>query len=145
MPGKNRQPRQPQGRQSQARQAREVDSTGTLEGFEPPGEPTGDGAGTSATRSPDAESGAEGLAFEQALESLEAIVDELEDGELALEASLERFERGVRLSRLCADQLAVARRRIELLAGGEGDDAVAPFEPGDASDRAGEAGEAPDD
>lgn len=53
--------------------------------------------------------------FESALAELEAIVKELEDGQLPLEASLQRFERGIRLSRFCHTRLEDAERRIEVL------------------------------
>ncbi|MCK7521311.1 MAG: exodeoxyribonuclease VII small subunit [Ignavibacteriales bacterium] len=44
----------------------------------------------------------------------------LEEGDLALEQSLELYERGVRLSRYCHARLEEAERRIEVLAeGGE--------------------------
>ena len=59
--------------------------------------------------------------FEKALERLEEIVDQLEQGDLELEQALSAFEEGVRLSRHCAGQLDAAERRIEVLvqAGGE--------------------------
>jgi len=57
----------------------------------------------------------EALSFEEALTRLEAVVDELEDGELQLDASLRIFEEGVRLSRECATQLDAAEERIEVL------------------------------
>ena len=57
----------------------------------------------------------EAAPFEASLERLEAIVGELESGELDLEASLARFEEGVALSRACAGQLADARQRIDVL------------------------------
>lgn len=53
--------------------------------------------------------------FESALKQLEAIVKELEDGELTLEQSLERYEQGVRLARFCNAKLEEAEKRIELL------------------------------
>jgi len=53
--------------------------------------------------------------FEDALAQLEAIVAELEGGELALEASLARYEHGVRLARFCSGKLEEAEKRIELL------------------------------
>ena len=58
---------------------------------------------------------AEPLGFEEALTRLEAVVDQLEEGELQLEASLQIFEEGVRLSRECAAQLDAAEARIEVL------------------------------
>jgi exodeoxyribonuclease VII small subunit len=82
--------------------------------------------------------------FEQALERLERIVKDLEDGDRPLEESLRLFEEGVRLTRLCAARLDEAQRKIELLARGEqGELKVVPFEPpaddagprGDDSDR----------
>ena len=77
--------------------------------------------------------------FERAIERLEEIVDELESGDLELEAALGAFEEGVRLSKACAAQLDVAERRIEVLTR-EGGDAVArPFESDD-----GDAGESDD-
>ena len=53
--------------------------------------------------------------FESALAELETIVKTLEDGQLPLEQSLERFERGIALSRFCHTRLEDAERRIELL------------------------------
>ncbi len=53
--------------------------------------------------------------FESALDELEALVRTLEDGQLPLEQSLERFERGIALSRYCHARLEHAERRVELL------------------------------
>ena len=53
--------------------------------------------------------------FESALAELETIVKTLEDGQLPLEQSLERFERGIALSRFCHTRLEDAERRVELL------------------------------
>jgi len=55
------------------------------------------------------------LRFEEALERLEAIVDGLEGGELALEEALARFEEGVGLTRALGEQLTQAERRVEQL------------------------------
>src|SRR5205085_2101267 len=46
--------------------------------------------------------------FESAIAELETIVKRLEDGDLALEKSLELFERGVQLSRFCHAKLEEA-------------------------------------
>ncbi len=51
--------------------------------------------------------------FETVLEKLEQVVGELDQGELPLEAALERFEQGVRLSKECARRLDAAEQRIE--------------------------------
>jgi exodeoxyribonuclease VII small subunit len=53
--------------------------------------------------------------FESAIAELESIVKTLEEGDLALEKSLELFERGVQLSRFCHTRLEEAERRIEIL------------------------------
>ena len=68
--------------------------------------------------------------FESSLEELEAIVRELEQGELPLEKSLELFEQGVKLSRECQERLNQAERRIEILMrDNQGRPTVRPFEP----------------
>ena len=53
--------------------------------------------------------------FEAAIAELESIVKKLEEGDLALETSLELYERGVRLSRFCHARLEEAERRVEVL------------------------------
>lgn len=53
--------------------------------------------------------------FEGSLKRLEEIVSQLEGNTLALDQSLEIFEEGVKLVRLCASRLDDAERRIELL------------------------------
>ncbi len=53
--------------------------------------------------------------FEASLQALERIVQELEQGDLPLEKSLELFEQGINLSRQCQDRLNQAERRIEVL------------------------------
>jgi len=60
------------------------------------------------------------IKFEDALERLEQIVDQLEAGELPLETSLKVFEEGVALARRCAKYLEEAEKRIELLTKDEG-------------------------
>lgn len=53
--------------------------------------------------------------FEAAIAELETIVKKLEEGDLALEKSLELYERGVQLSRFCHSRLEAAERRIEIV------------------------------
>ena len=53
--------------------------------------------------------------FEAAIAELETIVKKLEDGDLALDASLGLYERGVELSRFCHAKLEAVERRIEVL------------------------------
>jgi len=68
--------------------------------------------------------------FEEALERLEALVEALEEGDLELEASLEKFEEGVKLVRSCSERLKSAELRVKQLEarsgsgdGGDGGDA----------------------
>ncbi len=60
---------------------------------------------------------AEPLPFEEAMEKLEAIVHELEDGRIGLTEALARYEEGVKILRQCFDFLQKAERRIEILVG----------------------------
>jgi exodeoxyribonuclease VII small subunit len=57
--------------------------------------------------------------FEDALNKLEKIVSQLEQGDTSLEESLKLFEEGVRLSRLCNEKLDEAEKRVEVLLKGE--------------------------
>ena len=65
--------------------------------------------------------------FEKALNRLEAIVDELEEGKLALEASIARFEEGVTLTRFLEAELARAQKRVEELVESAGQPATRPW------------------
>ena len=68
-----------------------------------------------------------GLAeLEESIRTLEALVEELEGGELPLEKALAEFERGVRLTRRCQAALAEAEQRIEILLSEDGE--PEPFE-----------------
>lgn len=58
--------------------------------------------------------------FEEALKKLEKIVEELEDGDLSLDESLEKYEEGIRLSKICAKKLDTAKKKVELLMKSEG-------------------------
>ncbi len=55
------------------------------------------------------------LSFEQALEELEKIVEELETGEVGLEDSLKLYEKGIGLYRLCMKRLEDLQGKIEVL------------------------------
>ncbi len=58
--------------------------------------------------------------FETLLKDLEAVVETLESGDLPLEEALEKFERGIKLSREASGRLEDAERRIqEILADGK--------------------------
>ena len=71
-----------------------------------------------------------GLAqLEKSLQSLEALVDKLESGELSLEKALAEFERGVKLTRQCQLALQEAEQRIEILLAQNKDAAPVEFDP----------------
>ncbi len=53
--------------------------------------------------------------FEDALALLEDIVKSLEEGNMSLDESLQKFEQGIRLSRLCNSKLDDAEKKINLL------------------------------
>ncbi len=58
--------------------------------------------------------------FEDSINALEDLVNVLENGELSLEESLSTFEKGIRLTKECQQQLTMAEQKIALLTG-EGD------------------------
>ncbi len=53
--------------------------------------------------------------FEENLKNLEEILQQLEHGELPLETALAKFETGMRLVRLCNQQLDAVDRKVEIL------------------------------
>ncbi|MBU2712677.1 MULTISPECIES: exodeoxyribonuclease VII small subunit [Zooshikella] len=55
------------------------------------------------------------LNFEQSLQALEKLVEQLESGELSLEESLQTFEQGIKLTRQCQEALKEAEQKVQLL------------------------------
>jgi len=55
------------------------------------------------------------VSFEQNLEQLERVVEELESGELELADSLDRFKQGIELSGKCREMLDQAQKTVESL------------------------------
>jgi exodeoxyribonuclease VII small subunit len=72
----------------------------------------------------------DGVSFEDAIRRLGHIVEQLERGDLPLEASLKLFEEGIGLARISQRRLDGAERRIEELLGIDEDGEVLtrPFE-----------------
>ena len=55
------------------------------------------------------------IKFEKAIQRLEKIVDDLEKGELDIDKSLDIFEEGIKMSRVCSKKLNEAESKIEKL------------------------------
>ena len=55
------------------------------------------------------------IKFEKAIQRLEKIVDDLEKGEMDIDKSLEIFEEGIKMSRVCSKKLNEAEAKIEKL------------------------------
>jgi exodeoxyribonuclease VII small subunit len=66
--------------------------------------------------------------FEDHLEALERIVEELESGELSLDDSMARFEEGVKRLKSCTSMLEAAEKQVNILVRG----AEEPFSEEDA-------------
>ena len=69
------------------------------------------------------------MKFEDCLQRLEKIVQELERGDVPLEKSLTLFEEGMQLSASCRKQLDEAEGKIEILLKQNGRLQTEPFEP----------------
>ena len=64
--------------------------------------------------------------FEASIARLEALVTQMENGELTLEASLKTFEEGIKLTRECQKALKDAEQKVALLMEKNGEQ---PFKP----------------
>lgn len=72
--------------------------------------------------------------FESALSRLEKITEELEQGDLSLEASLKKFDEGIQLTEFCNAKLSDARTRVEILLKKNGQLEAEPFADIDSDD-----------
>lgn len=70
------------------------------------------------------------MTFEEAVESLQAAVRRLEEGDLTLDESLASYEEGIQRLSQCQKLLAAAERKIELLRGfdADGNAVTEPFD-----------------
>ncbi|RPI71519.1 MAG: exodeoxyribonuclease VII small subunit [Desulfobacteraceae bacterium] len=75
--------------------------------------------------------------FEQAMQKLETIVENLEKGELSLEDSLKEFEEGMNLAQFCSKKLEEAEQKVAILVKeGQNRYAERPFEEPDQEESA---------
>ncbi|MBI5789738.1 MAG: exodeoxyribonuclease VII small subunit [Candidatus Schekmanbacteria bacterium] len=70
----------------------------------------------------------EKLDFDHAVQKLEAIVHELESGNLSLEKALTAFEEGIGLINFCNQQIESAEKKIEVLTESGGKKKLVPYE-----------------
>ena len=70
------------------------------------------------------------LEFEAAVEQIDRILRQMEEGRLGLEEGLARYEQGIRLLGQCYAQLGQAEQKIRLLTGTDeaGNPTMLPFE-----------------
>lgn len=65
--------------------------------------------------------------FEQMIAELEAIVQQLEQGDLSLDDALAQFERGITLTRASQQQLQAAEQKVQLLLQQNNQQQLVPF------------------
>ena len=53
--------------------------------------------------------------FESTIAELETLVEEMEHGDISLEESLKKFERGIELTRNCQKALEDAEQKVKIL------------------------------
>lgn len=66
--------------------------------------------------------------FEKSLESLEALVEEMESGDLSLDDALKSFEKGIKLTQECQQALDEAEQKVAILLGDDATVEPAPFD-----------------
>jgi exodeoxyribonuclease VII small subunit len=65
--------------------------------------------------------------FEDSLQELELLVEQMEQGDITLEESLKSFERGVKLTSTCQKALQDAEQKVQILLEKNGKQALEPF------------------
>src|SRR5690554_492067 len=75
------------------------------------------------------------LDLEAALAQLEAIVTQMETGDLSLEDSLKAFEKGIALTRACQQRLTLAEQQVTQLLEREDGPQLEPFDSDEVEDR----------
>ncbi|MDJ0941329.1 MAG: exodeoxyribonuclease VII small subunit [Woeseiaceae bacterium] len=70
--------------------------------------------------------------LEKALTDLEALVEELEAGDLPLEKAMKKFEEGIKLTRGAQSALKEAEQKVEILLKSAGGETLEDFDVDDA-------------
>ena len=73
--------------------------------------------------------------FENGLNKLEQITEELENGDLSLEQSLKKFDEGIALVEYCNKTLTEAKAKVELLLEKQSGITKSPFDELDHGDQ----------
>jgi exodeoxyribonuclease VII small subunit len=66
--------------------------------------------------------------LETSITEINTLIEQMEQGELTLEQSLERFERGVALIKHCQKVLQEAEQKVQILMLDNGDEELHPYE-----------------
>ena len=69
--------------------------------------------------------------FEESMNKLELIANELESGNLSLEESMNKFEEGIKISKECNKMLEKAEKKITMLINDDGEIKEENFMPGE--------------
>ncbi len=71
----------------------------------------------------------ENMTFEATIEELDSLVDQLENGDLALDDALRKFERGIALARAGQTKLSDAQQRVSILLSEDDEAPLSDFKP----------------
>lgn len=67
--------------------------------------------------------------FESALDELDQLVTQMEQGDISLEDALKHFESGIKLTQQCQQALQEAEQKVSILLKQSGKDTLEPYEP----------------
>jgi exodeoxyribonuclease VII small subunit len=69
--------------------------------------------------------------LESSIAEINTLIDQMEQGEISLEQSLERFERGIRLIKHCQKVLQEAEQKVQILINNNDKEDLRPYENND--------------
>ncbi|MCL9782778.1 exodeoxyribonuclease VII small subunit [Vibrio sp. S4M6] len=71
----------------------------------------------------------ENMSFEESIEELDTLVNQLENGDLGLDDALKKFERGIALARASQKKLSAAEQRVSILLENDDNTPLSEFTP----------------